>query len=146
MGFTFSKTSWSAALVARVPGAVNENGAATDKGLKLMCEVLDMIRDAIGREASLALYHLSSRLRVNDCIGYRKALEPYQLAFAGDVLPALPGELGHGGNISRDWRRYNEIKEATTTPLEVGEDLFGLEEGFLDFIDNRAGDIVPINR
>lgn len=144
MGFTFFKASWSAALVANVPGAVNENGAATDKGLKMMCEVLDMIRDAIGWEASLALDHLGSRLRVNDCIRYVKALEPYQLAFAEDVLPALPGELGHGGNISRDWRRYKEIKEATTTPLAVGEDLFGLEEGFLDFIDNRAVDIVHI--
>ena len=58
MGFTMFKTSWSASLVAKVPGAVNESGVATDKGLKLMCEVLDMIRDAIGWEASLALDHL----------------------------------------------------------------------------------------
>jgi L-alanine-DL-glutamate epimerase-like enolase superfamily enzyme len=144
MGFTFFKTSWSAALVDKVPGAVNENGAATDKGLRLMCETLDMIRDTIGWESSLALDHLGYRLRVNDCIRYVKALEPYQLAFAEDVLPALPGELGHGGNTSRDWYRYKEIKEATTTPLAVGEDLFGLEEGFLDFIDNRAVDIVHI--
>ena len=145
MGFTFFKTSWSAELVAKIPGAVNrENGAATDKGLKLMCEVLDVIREAIGWEASLALDHLGYRLRVNDCIRYVKALEPYQLAFAEDVLPALPGELGHGGNISRDWRRFKEIKEATTTPLAAGEDLFGLEEGFRDFIDNQAIDIVHI--
>ncbi|MCC6860178.1 MAG: mandelate racemase/muconate lactonizing enzyme family protein [Bryobacterales bacterium] len=144
MGFTFFKTSWSANLVAKVPGAVNANGAATEKGLKLMCEILDMIRDAIGWEAELALDHLGYRLRVNDCIRYVKALEPYQLTFAEDVLPALPGELGHGGNISRDWRRYKEIKEATTTPLAAGEDLFGLEEGFVDFIDNRAIDIVHI--
>ena len=144
MGFTFFKTSWSADLVAKVPGAVNESGAATDRGLKLMCEVLDMIREEIGWESSLALDHLGYRLRVNDCIRYVRALEPYQLAFAEDVLPALPGELGHGGNISRDWRRFKEIKEATTTPLAAGEDLFGLEEGFVDFIDNRAIDIVHI--
>jgi L-alanine-DL-glutamate epimerase-like enolase superfamily enzyme len=144
MGFTMFKTSWSAALVAKVPGAVDRNGTATDTGLKLMCEVLDMIREAIGWENGLMLDHLGYRLRVNDCIRYVKALEPYQLTFAEDVLPALPGELGHGGNISRDWRRYKEIKEATTTPLAVGEDLFGLEEGFVDFIDNRAVDIVHI--
>jgi L-alanine-DL-glutamate epimerase-like enolase superfamily enzyme len=144
MGFTFFKTSWSADLVAKVPGAVNENGAATEKGLKLMCEILDMIRDAIGWESSLALDHLGYRLRVNDCVRYVKALEPYQLAFAEDVVPALPGELGHGGNISRDWRRFKEVKEATTTPLAAGEDLFGLEEGFQDFIENRAIDIVHI--
>jgi L-alanine-DL-glutamate epimerase-like enolase superfamily enzyme len=144
MCFTMFKTSWSSALVAKTPGAVGPDGVATDKGLKLMCEVLDMIRDAIGWEAGLALDHLGSRLRVNDCIRYVKALEPYQLTFAEDVLPALPGELGSGGNISRDWRRFKEIKEATTTPLAAGEDLFGLEEGFVDFIDNRAIDIVHI--
>ena len=144
MGFTMFKTSWASTLVAKTPGAVGENGVATDKGLKLMCEVLDMIRDAIGWEAGLALDHLGARLRVNDCIRYVKALEPYQLVFAEDVLPALPGELGYGGNISRDWRRYREIKEATTTPLAAGEDLFGLEEGFVDFIDNRAIDVVHI--
>ena len=144
MGFTMFKTSWSASLAAKTPGAVNENGVATEKGLKLMCERLDMIRDAIGWEASLALDHLGSRLRVNDCIRYVKALEPYQLVFAEDVLPALPGEPGYGGNISRDWGRYKEIKEATTTPLAVGEDLFGLEEGFVDFIDNRAVDVIHI--
>jgi len=144
LGFTFFKTSWSASLVAKVPGAVNEDGSATDKGLKLMCEVLDMIRDAIGWEASLALDHIGSRLRVKDVIRYLKALEPYKLAFAEDVLPALPGEPGYGGNIARDWRRFKEIREATTTPIAAGEDMFGLEEGFLEFIDNRAIDIVHI--
>jgi L-alanine-DL-glutamate epimerase-like enolase superfamily enzyme len=144
LGFNFFKTSWSADLVSKVPGAVNENGAATDRGLKLMCEVLDMIRDAIGWDASLALDHVGYRLRVNDCIRYAKALEPYQLAFLEDVVPPLAGELGAGGNIARDWRSFKEVKEATTTPLAAGEDLFGLEEGFMDFIDNRAIDIVHI--
>ena len=144
MGFTMFKTSWSSSLVAKTPGAVGENGVATDKGLKLMCEVLDMIRDAIGWEAGLALDHIGSRLRVNDCIRYARALEPYQLVFLEDALPALPGEPGSGGNIARDWRRFKEIKEATTTPLAAGEDIFGLEEGFLDFIDNQAIDIVHI--
>jgi L-alanine-DL-glutamate epimerase-like enolase superfamily enzyme len=144
LGFNFFKTSWSSSLVAKVPGAVNESGAATDKGLKLMCEVLDLIRETIGWDASLALDHVGPRLRVNDCIRYAKALEHYQLAFLEDVLPPQPGELGSGGNISRDWHGFKEIKEATTTPLAAGEDLFGLEEGFMSFIDNRAIDIVHI--
>ncbi|MCC7176007.1 MAG: mandelate racemase/muconate lactonizing enzyme family protein [Bryobacterales bacterium] len=144
MGFTMFKTSWSSSLVAKTPGAVGENGAATDKGLKLMCEILDQIRDAIGWEAGLALDHIGSRLRVNDCIRYAKALEPYNLVFLEDAVPPLPWEPGAGGNIARDWRRFKEIKEQTTTPLAAGEDIFGLEEGFLDFIDNRALDIVHI--
>jgi L-alanine-DL-glutamate epimerase-like enolase superfamily enzyme len=144
MGFTMFKTSWSSSLVAGVPGAVNETGAATDKGLKLMCEVLDMIREAIGWEASLALDHIGPRLRVKDCIRYAKALEPYNLIFLEDALPPQPGAPGSGGNIARDWRGFKEIKEATTTPLAAGEDLFGLEEGFMDFIDNRAVDIIHV--
>jgi len=90
------------------------------------------------------LDHLGSRLRVKDCIRYLKALEPYNLIWAEDVLPALPGEPGSGGNIVRDPVRYKEIKEATTTPIALGEDIFGLEEGFMNFIDNRATDIVHI--
>jgi len=143
LGFTFYKTSWSADRVAKVPGAVNDlDGAATDKGLQLMREDVAMIRDAIGANTPLALDHLGYRLRLNDCIRYARALEPCQLAWVEDLLPPRPGELGIGGNTSRDWRGYKEIKEATTTPLAMGEDLFGLEEGFEELIDNRAIDII----
>jgi L-alanine-DL-glutamate epimerase-like enolase superfamily enzyme len=103
-----------------------------------------MIRDEIGWEASLALDHIGYSLRVNDVIRYVRALEPYNLAFAEDVVPARRGEPGSGGNMVRDWRRYKEVRDATTTPLAAGEDMFGLEEGFLDFIENRAIDIVHI--
>ena len=112
IGFTMFKTSWAANLVANVPGAVNVDGIATDRGLKLMCERLDKIRDVIGWDAQLALDHLGTRLRVKDCIRYLKALEPYNLIWAEDVLPALAGEPGAGGNIVRDWARYKEVKEA----------------------------------
>ncbi len=144
LGFTIFKTSWAANLVAKAPGAVNVDGVATDRGLKLMCERLDRIRDVIGWDAQLALDHLGTRLRVKDCIRYLKALEPYNLIWAEDVLPARAGEPGAGGNIVRDWVRYKEIKEATTTPIALGEDIFGLEEGFMSFIDNRATDVVHI--
>src|ERR1035441_8430990 len=34
-----------------------------------------------------------------------------------------------------------EIKEATVTPINTGESLFGLEEGFRPLIENNAVDI-----
>jgi L-alanine-DL-glutamate epimerase-like enolase superfamily enzyme len=143
MGFTFYKMDdFASQFMADVPGAVRDDGVATDKGLKVLCDHIAQVRDAIGYEVPLAADHVGSRLRVNDCIRYAKAFEPYQLAWLEDVLPPQPGELGFGGNISRDWRGFKEIKEATTTPLAMGEDLFGLEEGFKDFIDNRAIDII----
>jgi L-alanine-DL-glutamate epimerase-like enolase superfamily enzyme len=51
--------------------------------------------------------------------------------------PLQVGTLG-SGDAPRNWRAYREITEATTTPINTGESLFGLEEGFRPFIENRA--------
>ena len=50
--------------------------------------------------------------------------------------------LGYGGDAPHNWQAYKEIKEATTSPIATGESLFGLEEGFRPFIENRAVDII----
>lgn len=138
-GFTFFKMDLGTRLVSHVPGAVNESGAATEKGLKLLCEYLAAVRDGIGYDVPLAADHFG-RISVNDCIRYARAFEPYQLAWAEDMLQ----DLFHAGGEAdlTDWRGYKEIKEATTTPQAMGEGLFGLEEGFKPFIDNRAVDII----
>jgi len=129
MGFTFFKMDLYTSLVADRPGAVHSNGAATDKGLKHLCEYIGAVRDAIGWDAPLAADHFG-RLSVKDSIRYARAFEPYQLAWAEDFIPW------------RDWRGYQRIREATTTPILTGEDIFGLEEGFQDLIDNEAVDII----
>jgi len=137
MGFTFFKAGYvSSSFVSDVPGAVDENRVATDKGLKLMCEHVALLRDGIGG-APLALDHLGY-IRVKDCIRYAKAFEPYDLAWMEDLLE----ELFFHTDASRDWRGFKEIRESTTSKLAMGEGLFGLEEGFRDFIDNRAIDII----
>jgi L-alanine-DL-glutamate epimerase-like enolase superfamily enzyme len=139
MGFTFFKMDLGTSLVGDIPGAVSNRGVATEKGLKLLCEYLAAVRDGIGYEAPLAADHFG-RLAVNDCIRYARAFEPYDLAWAEDMLQV--GTLGFGGDAPLNWRAYREISESTITPQAMGESLFGLEEGFRSFIDHRAVDIV----
>jgi L-alanine-DL-glutamate epimerase-like enolase superfamily enzyme len=129
MGFTFFKMDLYTSLVADRPGAVHQDGAATDKGLKYLCEYIAAVRDAIGWDAPLGADHFG-RLSVKDSIRYARAFEPYQLAWAEDFIDW------------RDWRGFKEIREATTTPILTGENTFGLEEGFQDLLDNQAVDII----
>jgi L-alanine-DL-glutamate epimerase-like enolase superfamily enzyme len=128
-GFTFFKMDLYTRLVADRPGAVHDSGAATEKGLGYLCEYIAAVRDAIGWDAPLGADHFG-RLSIKDCIRYARAFEPYQLAWAEDFISY------------KDWRGYETITEATTTPILTGEDAFGLEEGFRDLIDNRAVDII----
>jgi len=139
MGFTFFKMDLYTRLVKNRPGAVNERGVATEKGLGYLCEYIEAVRDAIGWDVPLAADHFGP-LNVKDSIRYARAFEPYDLAWAEDILQV--GHLGPGGDAPRNWRAYQEIRQLTATPLAIGESLFGLEEGFQDFIDNRAVDVI----
>jgi L-alanine-DL-glutamate epimerase-like enolase superfamily enzyme len=139
MGFTFFKMDLGTSLVSERPGAVNSRGTATVKGLDYLCEYVQAVRDEIGWEAPLATDHFGP-LDVNDSIRYAKAFEKYDLAWAEDMIQV--GHLGAGGDSPKNWRAYGELSQATTTPICLGESLFGLEEGFRDFIDNRAIDVI----
>ncbi len=129
LGFTFFKMDLYTSMIADRPGGVHQNGAATEKGLKYLCEYIEAARDAIGWDAPIGADHFG-RLSVNDAIRYARAFEPYQLAWAEDFIPW------------HDWRGYKQISDATTTPILTGEDIFGLEEGFQPLIENRALDII----
>jgi L-alanine-DL-glutamate epimerase-like enolase superfamily enzyme len=137
-GFTFFKMDLGTDLVARQPGAVNTRGVATEKGLKLLCEYIATVRDGIGYDVPLAADHFGP-LNVNDAIRYARAFEPYDLAWMEDPLQV--GTLSTG-DAPKNWRFYKEIKEATTTVINTGESLFGLEEGFRPLIENLAVDMI----
>ncbi len=139
MGFTYFKMDLGTHLVADKPGAVNHRRVATPKGLDMLCEYIAAVRDVIGYEAPLAADHFGP-LNVKDSIAYARAFEPYQLAWAEDILQV--GHLGQGGDAPLNWQAYKQITESTITPIATGESLFGLEEGFKAFIDNRAVDII----
>jgi L-alanine-DL-glutamate epimerase-like enolase superfamily enzyme len=127
-GFQFFKMDLYTSMVENKPGAVDARGVATDKGLKYLCEIIAGVREGIGWDP-LAADHFG-RLTVNDAIRYARAFEPYQLAWAEDLISA------------RDWRGFKKITESTTTPTLTGEMLFGLEEGWKDLIDNQAVDMI----
>jgi L-alanine-DL-glutamate epimerase-like enolase superfamily enzyme len=129
LGYTFFKMDLQTSLVKNRPGALAYNGAATDKGLGYLCEYIQAIRDVIGWDAPLAADHFG-RLTVDDAIRYARAFEPYQLAWAEDFIDW------------RDWRGMKRIADASTTPVLTGENQFGLEEAFIDMLENRAIDIV----
>jgi L-alanine-DL-glutamate epimerase-like enolase superfamily enzyme len=133
MGVTFFKMDLETYLVKDRADAVNDRGVATDKGLGYLCEFIAAIRDVIGWSAPLAADHFGP-LNIQDSIRYARAFEKYQLAWAEDILQAQEGHQWFWQN----WRGYKEISEATTTPINTGEDIFGLEEGFRPLIDNHA--------
>ena len=137
-GFTFFKMDIGPGLIRNSPGALNSRGVANEKGLKLYCEYIAAVRDGIGWDVPLAADHFGP-LDVNDSIRHARAFEPYDLAWAEDLLQV--GTLG-AGDAPKNWRAYKEIKESTTTPINTGESLFGLEEGFRPFIENNAVDII----
>ena len=137
-GFTFFKMDIRPDMIRGIPGALDSRGVATGKGLKLYCEYVAAVRDEIGYEVPLAADHFGP-LTVNDSIRHARAFEPYELAWAEDLLQV--GTL-QSGDAPRNWRAYKEIKEATVTPVNTGESLFGLEEGFRPLIENNAVDII----
>jgi len=129
MGLTFFKMDLHTELVADRPGAVNERGVATEKGLGYLCEYIRAIRDVIGWGVPLAADHFGP-LNVKDAIRYARAFEPYQLAWAEDMVP-WP-----------NWQGLKEIRANTTTPILTGEDVFALQGGFDNLIDNHAVDAI----
>ncbi len=133
MGLTFFKMDLETELVKDRPNAVNDRGVATDKGLEYLCEFIAAIREVVGWSAPLAADHFGP-LNVQDSIRYARAFERYQLAWAEDIL-----QIGEGNHYPwQNWRAYKMITESSTTPINTGEDIFGLEEGFQPLLDNRA--------
>ena len=129
MGLTFFKMDLHTELVADRPGAVNERGVATEKGLGYLCEFIEAIRDVIGWGTPLAADHFGP-LNVKDAIRYARAFEKYQLSWAEDMVPWT------------NWQGLKEIRNTTTTPILTGEDVFGLRGGFDALIDNHAVDAI----
>ena len=141
MGFTFFKMDIMPSMIRNRPGGLNTRGVATAKGLEMYGEHIQAVRDTIGWDQPLAADHFGP-LDVNDAIRHARFFEKYELAWAEDLLQV--GALGTG-DAPRNWRAYKEIKEATVTPINTGESLFGLEEGFRPLIENNAVDLIHVD-
>ena len=140
MGLTFFKMDLQSSMLRDrkdLSGVLNERGVCTEKGLGYLCEYIAAIRGVIGSGTPLAADHFG-RLNLNDSIRYAKAFEPYQLSWAEDLLQV--GERNQHPYLN--WQAYKTISEATLTPVLTGEDIFGLEGGFKDLIENHAVDAI----
>lgn len=140
-GFTFFKMDIVPAMIRNRPGGLNSRGVATAKGLEMYGEHIQAVRDAIGWDKPLAADHFGP-LNVDDAIRHARYFERFELAWAEDLLQV--GTLGTGGG-PKNWQAYKQIKAATATPINTGEFLFGLEEGFRPLIENNAVDIIHVD-
>jgi len=153
-GFTFLKMDFGIGLIRDVPGALvgekfwegqsqwNQNNLMglgntkhpftriqiTDKGLDLMTEYVDKVREIVGYEIPMSADHFG-HFDTNTAIRLGHAVEKYQLAWLEDMVPWF---------YTNKWR---EITEAINTPTLTGEDIFGKEE-FIKLCDTHAVDMV----
>ncbi len=128
-GFTFFKMDLQTRLVQDREGAFRPDGQLTDKGLAYLSEFMAMARGIIGNEYPLASDHYG-RLTLEGAIRLAKAMEPYNMAWAEDMVSWT------------DWRTMKLIRENTATPILTGENTFGLRDGFQEMIDQQAVDII----
>jgi L-alanine-DL-glutamate epimerase-like enolase superfamily enzyme len=144
-GITFLKQDFGIGLLKDVPGALSMPAGTnigggdrvmhpftgieiTDKGLAWLSDWVGKIRDVIGMEIPLSTDHYG-HISVNSCIKLARAMEKWNLAWMEDMVPWQFGEL------------MKQIKEATTTPILTGEDIY-LKEPFIELIDMGAVDMI----
>ncbi|MEJ1199382.1 MULTISPECIES: mandelate racemase/muconate lactonizing enzyme family protein [unclassified Streptomyces] len=153
-GFTFLKMDLGLELVAKKPGTVvggsywddnleQYNGdpgsygqtqhnftmvQLTDKGLEMMAEYVEAVRDAIGYDIPMGMDH-TGHFDVNTAIRLANRFERYNLAWLEDLVPWFHTE---------DWK---EITKAVNVPTMTGEDIYGLE-AFRKLCDEDAVDLI----
>ena len=100
----------------------------TDKGMDIMMERIERVRNKIGYEIPLASDHYG-HFDHNNAIRLGKAVEKYRLAWLEDLIP---------WKFTEHWKL---ISDAIETPTTTGEDIY-LKEEFIKLCDNYAIDIV----
>ncbi|MFN7929928.1 MAG: mandelate racemase/muconate lactonizing enzyme family protein [Blastocatellia bacterium] len=144
-GITFLKQDFGIGLLRGIPGTLSMPTGAdaaqnarvmhpftgieiTDKGIEILSNFVGQIRSVIGMEIPLASDHYG-HIGVNSCIKLARAMEKHNLAWMEDMVPwQLPQLL-------------KQIKDATTTPILTGEDIY-LKEDFIKLIEMQAVDMI----
>ena len=104
----------------------------TDKGLEAIAGYIKKIRDMVGMEIPLSADHFGY-MDENQFIRMAKAVEPYRLSWLEDTVPWFYHE------------RLKALKDASTTPICTGEDIYmlgGMLGGFKPLIDAQCVDII----
>ncbi len=100
----------------------------TEKGLRLICEYVEAVRETVGYAVPIAADHFG-HIGVDDCIRLGEALERYNLAWLEDLVP---------------WQfveQWQQLETALTTPVCTGEDIY-LKEGFKPLLEARAVNVI----
>jgi len=106
----------------------NTHVRLTEKGIAILCEFVEQVREILGYETPLAIDHFG-HIGLDDCIRLGQALERFNLACLEDLVP---------------WQftdQWVQIERALQTPVCTGEDIY-LKEGFLPLLQGRAVDII----
>ena len=138
-GFTFLKMDVGVGLLRGIPGTLSAPQGnldihnlmhpftgirLTEKGIAMLCEYVEIVRDIIGYEIPLAVDHFG-HIGVEDCIRLARALEKYNLAWLEDMVP---------------WQytdQYVRLSNACTTPICTGEDIY-CKEDFMPLFESRG--------
>jgi L-alanine-DL-glutamate epimerase-like enolase superfamily enzyme len=100
----------------------------TPKGIEMLCEYVEQVRDVVGYEVPIAADHFG-HIGVNDCIRLGEALEPYNLAWLEDMVP---------WQLTDQWV---QMERALNTPVCTGEDIY-LKENFLPLLQAHAVNVI----
>ena len=142
-GFTFLKMDIGIQLCRNIPGTLEAPAGMletqhvmhpfthihiTDKGIDVLCQHVEAVRNIIGYEIPLAADHFG-HIGIEDCIRLARALDKYRLAWLEDMVP---------------WQytdQYIRLAHSCETPICTGEDIY-LKEGFLDLFKARAISVI----
>jgi L-alanine-DL-glutamate epimerase-like enolase superfamily enzyme len=129
-GYTWLKMTRVFNVLKDVPGTLEyENKQMlTDKGLEVVAEYLQMIRNTVGTKIAISADHFVGR-NLENMTQVGHALEPTGLAWIEEPI---------------NWKETMQLKalrEAINTPIATGESMFALGS-FKKLIDHQAVDIV----
>jgi L-alanine-DL-glutamate epimerase-like enolase superfamily enzyme len=104
----------------------------TEKGLALMAERVAKVRSMVGDQIPISTDHFGY-MDENQFIRLARVVEPYRLSWLEDTVPWFYHD------------RLKALKEASTTPICTGEDIYmlgGMLGGFKSLIDAQCVDVI----
>jgi L-alanine-DL-glutamate epimerase-like enolase superfamily enzyme len=101
----------------------------TDKGIGLLCDYVEGVRETVGYDVPLAVDHFGP-IALESCIRLARALDKYRLAWLEDILPWQYPE------------QYARLANSCETPLCTGENIY-LKEGYLELL--RSGGVAVVH-
>ncbi|MFF7291585.1 mandelate racemase/muconate lactonizing enzyme family protein [Microbacterium sp. NPDC008134] len=104
-------------------------GSLTPRGIGHIVDCVAAMKDVIGPHRRLAL-DMGPGFTVPDAITLLRALEPFDIAWAEDLLT---GDFVPWNDVAG----YREVTTATTVPTHTGEQLY-LRQNFRELIEQRA--------